>query len=795
MPLSTAPHDITLQIDGMHCASCVTRVEVALKSVAGVQEATVNLATREARVRLDSEVAPLDRLEQAVEAIGYHAKPLADTSPLLTTNVDAESAAAYLAQLLKFAVAALFALPVVVISMADLMFPGRNWLLMVLTIPVVFWAGLPFFTGALKSLRHFTADMNTLIALGTAAAFFASVAVTIAPSLGVPPTPSLSKGETGGVTSHEIDAHGPMPPVYYEAAAMITVFVLLGRLLEERARGKTSQAIQRLIGLQAKTASVIRNGAEQQIPIEQVLVGDEVLVRPGERIPVDGKILEGRSSVDESMLTGEPLPVAKSAGDGVIGGTLNKTGSFRFRAEKVGRDTVLARIVQLVREAQGSKAPIARLADTISAYFVPAVLGIALVTFIVWWFVAPPGDAFRFALTCAVSVLIIACPCALGLATPTAIMVGTGKGAEFGILIKTGAALETACLLDTIILDKTGTITRGEPAVTDVHLANEFDRRELLRLAAAAEHASEHPLGEAIVRQARGEGIELCAVTDFAAVEGQGIRATVTDRPTDTPAEKMGMEQGLYQLGSIPSPRGSSEKLSVVLIGNENFLRNSGIDPESLSRTATELAATGKTPVFVAVDGRAAGLIAVADTIKETSASAIAEMKRLGLSVVMLTGDNRRTAEAVAKQVGIDEVWADVLPDQKAAKVAERQHAGRKVGMVGDGINDAPALAQADVGFALGSGTDVAIEAGHVTLIGSDLAGVVTALRLSQTTMRTIRQNLFFAFVYNVLGIPLAGGVLYPLFGWLLNPMIASAAMAASSVSVVSNSLRLRRFR
>lgn len=793
----TGTQDANLLVEGMHCASCVNRIEKAIGNVPGVSSASVNLATREAHVKFDPTRAGLTQIQQAVEAIGYGAKPLEDSADGMASlhpghndehsghPASANSGGVahdhlsmeYADLRRKLVVASVLSLPVVVISMADLMFPGRNWLLMVLSAPVVFWAGSSFFTSAWKSARHLVADMNTLIALGTGAAFFASVVVTVAPELAL--------GTHAGAAAHT------MPPVYYEAAAMIVVFLLLGRLLEERARGKTSQAIQKLLGLQAKTASVFRNGQEQQIPIEQVLVGDLVIVRPGERIPVDGTVAEGRSLVDESMLTGEPLPASKSVGDTVIGGTFNKSGSFRFRAEKVGRDTALAQIVKLVRDAQGSKAPIARMADTISSYFVPAVLGIALATFVVWMFVAPSGDAFRFALTCAVSVLIIACPCALGLATPTAIMVGTGKGAEFGVLIKSGGALESACKLDTIVLDKTGTITRGRPTVTDVVVLDKDSgfgirnsgeatgRTVLLQLAASAEQGSEHPLGEALVRQAREEGVELFPVDDFAALEGRGIRAVVRAQADHASGRREPAEA---------SP-------TTILIGNEQLLRETGIDPGSLVEQAHVLAADGKTPVFVAIAGRAAGLIAIADPIKESSPAAIARLQALGLEVVMLTGDNRRTAEAVARRVGIREVWAEVLPAQKSEKVAERQRAGRKVGMVGDGINDAPALAQADVGFAIGSGTDVAIEAADVTLIGSDLMGVVTALDLSRQTMRTIRQNLFFAFIYNVLGIPLAAGVLYPVFHLLLNPMIASAAMAASSVSVVSNSLRLRGFR
>jgi Cu+-exporting ATPase len=773
--------DASLLVEGMHCASCVNRIETVIGKVPGVSSASVNLATREAHVKFDGRHVGLPQIQKAIEAIGYGAKPIPATEFSAVGLDDQHGGHApaqegsgggsghehhtieYATLRRKLIVASVLAVPVTVISMADLMFPGRNWLLVALSVPVVFWAGGSFFTSAWKAARFFVADMNTLIAMGTGAAFFASASVTIAPELAASP--------------------GHMPPVYYEAATMITVFLLLGRWLEEIARGRTSQAIQKLLGLQPRTASVVRNGLEQQVPIEEVIVGDLIIVRPGERIPVDGSVTEGRSSVDEAMLTGEPLPVAKAVGDSVIGGTINKAGSFRFRAEKVGRDTVLAQIVRLVREAQGSKAPIARLADQISAYFVPAVMGIALLAFVAWFVLAPSGEAFRFALTCAVSVLIIACPCALGLATPTAIMVGTGKGAEYGVLIKSGAALETACRLDTIVLDKTGTITQGHPQVTEIvatlALDFGFTQERILQLAASAEQGSEHPLGEAVIRRARETQLELLPLVDFVALPGRGVRAVLH------PASA----------GQVHPDVSNKAGTMTVLLGNESLLREAGIDPGPLVESANKLANDGNTPIYIAADGRAVGLIAISDPVKATARGAIARLQLLGLDVVMLTGDHRRTAEAVARQVGIREVWAEVLPAQKAEKVAERQRAGKRVGMVGDGINDAPALAQADIGFAVGSGTDVAIEAADVTLIGSDLAGIVTALELSRSTMRTIRQNLFFAFVYNTLGIPLAAGVFYPVFHVLLDPMIASAAMAASSVSVVMNSLRLRGFR
>ena len=554
------------------------------------------------------------------------------------------------------------------------------------------------------------------------------------------------------------------PPVYYEAASVIIALVLLGRMLESRAKGRTSDAIRRLVGLQPKTARVVRAGAEADLPIEEVVAGDIIVVRPGEKVPVDGVVTEGASAVDESMLTGESLPVEKSPGDEVFGATLNRTGSFHFRATKVGKDTALQQIVKLVQDAQGSRAPIARLADVISGIFTPVVICIAIATFVVWFVAAPPETRFTLALVNFVSVLIIACPCALGLATPTAIMVGTGRGAEHGVLIKGGESLETAHRLDTIVLDKTGTLTRGQPELTDVIPAGGLTEDALLRLVASAERGSEHPVGEAVVRGATARGLELVAASAFNALAGHGIEATVDGR--------------------------------AVLVGTPKLLRERGIDLGDAEARAAALAEQGKTPTFAAVDGAFAGIVAVADTLKPESKEAVRALRAMGLQVVMITGDNRRTAEVVAREAGIDRVLAEVLPEGKAREVKRLQEEEkRRVGMVGDGINDAPALAQADVGIAIGTGTDVAIEASDVTLIRGDLRGVVTAIALSRATIRTVRQNLFWAFVYNVIGIPLAAGALYPLTGWLLSPVIASAAMSLSSVSVVTNSLRLRRFK
>jgi len=742
---------VTIPVSGISCASCVATIEEALRRSPGVVSATVNFATNAATVEFAPVAATVADLRRTIRDAGYEPLEAAEGSALADHEKMAREREIRTLKR-KLAAGIVLSVPTVLGSMHH-WFPWvpeilqNFWALWAFTTPVQFWVGAQFYRGAWAALRHRTSDMNTLIAVGTSAAYFYSLAMTIAPGF----------FRTRGIT----------PAVHYETAAVIITLILLGRLLESIAKGRTSEAIKRLMGLQSKTARVVRDGEETDVPVDEVRIGDRVVVRPGEKIPVDGVVREGASAVDESMLTGESLPVEKRPGDGVIGATLNKTGTFRFEATKIGKETVLAQIIRLVEEAQGSKAPIQRLADRVAGVFVPTVIGIAVLTFLVWLAVGP-SPAFLFAMLNFVAVLIIACPCALGLATPTAIMVGTGKGAELGILIRSGASLETAHKVTTVVFDKTGTLTKGEPEVTDIVRDETGEPRaasceELLRVAASLERGSEHPLGEAIVMRAKEQGLTLSEVTEFDAVPGLGVRGRVDGR--------------------------------TVLLGNARFLAESGIEVHPLAPAAEELAAQGKTPMFVAVDGRTAGLIAVADTLKERSVEAVRALHHLGLELIMITGDNRRTAAAIAKQAGIDRVLAEVLPEQKADEIRKLQAEGKVVAMVGDGINDAPALAQADVGIAIGTGTDVAMEASDITLIRGDLTSVVTAIELSKRTIRTIRQNLFWAFLYNVLGIPIAAGVLYPFTGLLLDPMIGSAAMALSSVSVVSNSLRLRRFR
>jgi P-type Cu+ transporter len=761
-----------LPIEGMSCASCAARIERTLASQPGVSAASVNFATRVATVKYDPARTGPPGLARAVEQAGYRARvPAKDEGGRGTAGGGASHAhhgpgedhAAHMmvdqrearGLLTRTIVGAALSLPLLVMAMSHGRIeafnePWANWAQWALATPVVLWCGWRFFASAWRGLRHLSANMDTLVAMGTGAAYVYSAAATV--------WPGFFARAGGG--QHAAGGHAPMPAVYFEAAAVIIVLILLGKYLEARATGRTTAAIRRLMGMQARSARVIRDGREQNLPVEQVRVGDLVLVRPGEKIPVDGRVLEGASAVDESMLTGESVPVDKREGSEVFGATINTTGALRLTATKVGEGTALRQIVRLVQEAQGSKAPIARLADRISGVFVPVVIAVALATFAVWWLVSPAESRLSMALVTSVSVLIIACPCALGLATPTAIMVGTGRGAERGILIKGGEALETAHRLSAIVLDKTGTITQGRPELTDVEAAEGLTPEEVLRLAASAERRSEHPLAGAIVRGAEDRGVGLEEPRDVTASVGMGLRALVGGR--------------------------------AVLVGKAALLEERGVRV-GMSGRAASLAAGGRTVMHVAVDGREAGIIAVADTVKPSSAEAVASLRAMGLRVVMMTGDNRATAEAVAAQVGVDEVMAGVLPADKADMVGSLRSQGLTVGMVGDGINDAPALARADVGMAMGTGTDVAIEAADITLMRGDLRAVPEAIELSRATMRTIRRNLFLAFAYNVVAIPVAAGVLYPLTGWLLSPIIASGAMALSSVSVVLSSLRLAR--
>jgi len=749
----------TLAIEGMTCASCANFVERALSRAPGVQSAQVNLATEKATVAFAPGLTDRAQLAAAVEAAGYHvaesAAPLAAglaSDGASDEELAARKALAYRQLRHRFGVAAGLAAVIMPLSMLmlwpallhQISEPALNYFLLVLTLPVLLYSGREFYVAAWNGLRHRTASMDTLIAVGTGAAFLFSLAATLAPQA--------------------LRAHGIAPAVYYDTTATIIALILLGKVLEARAKQQTSAAIKALLGLQAKTARVVRpDGREADVPVADLRLGDLVAVRPGEKVATDGQLTDGHSTLDESMLTGESLPVEKQAGDPVFGATLNKTGAFRFRVTKVGADTVLAQIVQLVSDAQGSRAPIQRLADKISGVFVPTVIMLAIATFVLWFDVAPVASRLPLALTGFVAVLIIACPCALGLATPTAIMVGTGKGAEYGVLIRNAEALEKAYRVDTIVLDKTGTITKGEPALTDLLPLAGHQAADLLPLLAAVERQSEHPLAAAVVRYAESQGASQLTASGFRAIEGQGATASVGGQ--------------------------------AVLIGNERLLREAGPTLTLEARqAAASLLAQAKTVLYAALDGQPVAVLGLADEVRPTSAAAIKALQAQGLEVVLLTGDNPQTAAAVARQLGIGRYFAEVLPADKAGHVQALQAEGRVVAMVGDGINDAPALARADVGLAMGTGTDVAMEAAGITLLRPDLQGVATAIALSRHTMRTIKQNLFFAFAYNVVGIPVAAGLLYPFTGWLLSPMLAAGAMALSSVSVLTNSLRLRRF-
>ncbi|MBL7049275.1 MAG: copper-translocating P-type ATPase [Nitrospira sp.] len=743
---------ITLPIKGMTCAACVKRVQDKLTAVEGVLHAAVNIATEKATVSYLPAQAGIRDLKKAVAEAGYEVLEVSEGEDIVEKE-KSEREAAYQELKNKFIVGVCFTVPLLLLVFWDkfglsaiMTIPREtNFILQFLIqTPVQFWVGWQFYTGAIAAARHRTTNMNTLIAMGTSAAYIYSVAATFSPAV--------------------FEIEGYSATVYFDTAATIIVLILLGRLFEARAKGRTSEAIKKLMGLQPKTARVFQNGEEKDIAIDEVEPGDIVVVRPGERVPVDGILLDGYSSVDESMISGESIPVEKKPGDKIIGATINKSGSFRFKAEKVGKDSMLAQIIKLVQEAQGSKPPIARLADKIASIFVPVVMVIAALTFLVWLMFGP-APSLTYALLNFVAVMIIACPCALGLATPTSIMVGTGKGAENGILIRGADALETAHKVNVVVFDKTGTLTNGQPMVTDVFINPEslVSADELLMYAAAAEKRSEHPLGESIVACAVEKNIELSDPESFEAIPGKGIRAKIKDRG--------------------------------VLLGNPGFMQDEGVDIELIEPEAERFAAEGKTPMYIALDSKAAGIIAVADTLKENSAEAIKSLARLGIETIMITGDNQRTAEAIARRLGIDKVLAGVLPEGKSIEVKKLQESGKTVAMVGDGINDAPALAQADVGIAIGTGTDVAMEASDITLISGDIRGVVASIALSRATIRNIKQNLFWAFAYNSILIPVAAGVLFPVFGILLNPMFAAAAMGMSSVTVVSNALRLRKFR
>ncbi|RTM09230.1 MAG: heavy metal translocating P-type ATPase [Hyphomicrobiales bacterium] len=746
----TRTDSIELAIEGMTCASCVARIERALKTVPGVTNANVNLATERASVQIIAGTVEAATLERAVAGAGYEARQIL---PDVAEDHERDGRAAEIRMLSRsLALAALLTLPVLVLEMGSHLVPAfHHWVMMtlgewnwrlqfVLTTIVLFGPGLRFFRKGVPALLKGAPDMNALVALGSGAAWAYSLVATFIPDV-------LPAGTAN---------------VYYEAAAVIVTLILLGRTLEARAKGRTSEAIKKLVGLQPKTARVVKNGVTVEVPLGEVRVGDVVVVRPGEKIAVDGEIVEGSSFIDESMMTGEPLPVAKGVGAEVVGGTINKTGSFSFRASKVGSATLLAQIIRMVEAAQGAKLPIQALVDKVTAWFVPAVIAAGLLTFAVWLFFGPE-PALSFALVNAVAVLIIACPCAMGLATPTSIMVGTGRAAELGVLFRKGDALQTLRDAKVIALDKTGTLTEGRPELTDFVVSDGFVEADVLRLVGSVEARSEHPVAEAIVRAAERRGLVLADVTDFEAFPGFGVTAIVEGRKLE--------------------------------IGADRFMARLGLDISAFAQASARLADEGKTPLYATIDGKLAAIIAVADPIKESTPKAIEALHALGLRIAMVTGDNRRTAEAIGRRIGIDEIVAEVLPDGKVDAVKRLGQNGASVAFVGDGINDAPALAAADVGVAIGTGTDIAIESADVVLMSADLRGVANAIALSKATIRNIGQNLFWAFAYNVALIPVAAGVLYPFYGTLLSPMLAAGAMALSSVFVLTNALRLTRFR
>ncbi|GCD11907.1 heavy metal translocating P-type ATPase [Clostridium tagluense] len=738
----------TMKIEGMTCASCAKAVERATRKLDGVTEANVNYATEKLSINYEPSKVKVIDIKKAIEKAGYNA-----IEEETTVDEDKEKKEKEIKLLWKkFIISAIFAVPLLYISMGHMIgFPLPDFInpmmnpvafaliQLILTIPVVI-AGNRYYTVGFKALIRRSPNMDSLIAIGTSAAVLYGIFATVKIIL--------------GDTSYAMD-------LYFESAAVIITLITLGKYLESVSKGKTSEAIKKLMGLAPKTAMVIRNGKEIEITIEEVEVGDIIIVKPGEKMPVDGKVVEGTTSVDESMLTGESMPVEKNYGDKIIGASINKNGTIKYEATRVGKDTALAQIIKLVEDAQGSKAPIAKLADVISGYFVPIVITLAVLSGLGWYFIG--GESAMFSLTIFISVLVIACPCALGLATPTAIMVGTGKGAEYGVLIKSGVALETAHKIQTVVFDKTGTITEGKPKVTDVVVINGIVQNDLLQLAASAEKGSEHPLGEAIVKGATEKGLEFKKLDFFKAIPGYGIEVKIDGKN--------------------------------ILLGNRKLMIERKISLEKLEKISNKLAQEGKTPMYIAIESEMAGIIAVADTVKASSKKAIEKLHEMGIEVAMITGDNKRTAQAIAKQVGIDRIYAEVLPQDKAKVVKKLQAEGTKVAMVGDGINDAPALAQADIGIAIGSGTDVAMESADIVLMRSDLMDVPTALELSKSTIRNIKQNLFWAFGYNTIGIPVAMGILHVFGGPLLNPMIAGAAMSLSSVSVVTNALRLKRFK